>query len=130
MAFNSEKIERIVKAKGIKAKDFFAYVYPGRSGSAYFGSIASNNNPKADAIERIADLLECPIDELFDRQPATPDEPVSTNANESPEDGVLIETVRHLNNIISQQNETIADQSRHIDQLLQIIAKSQELNTK
>ena len=124
MAFNSAKIERIVKEKGIKAKDFFSYVYPGRSGKAYFGSIASNKNPKADTIERIANLLECSIDELFDRVPSTSGEPSVKNTNEGPDEGVLIETVRHLNNIISRQNETIAGQNRHIDQLLQMIAKS------
>ena len=67
MAYNSEKVSKMVRANGIKAKDFFAFVYPDRSGNASFHDILKNDNPKADTIERIADLLQCPIDVLFDR---------------------------------------------------------------
>ena len=68
MSFNSQKVERLVRTKGIKAREFFAYVYPDRSGNASFSDISKNTNPKADTIERIADLFQCPIDDLFDRE--------------------------------------------------------------
>ncbi len=67
MTFRGEKVAKLLRQKGIKAKDFFAYVYPERTGNASFSDIKRNDNPKADTIERIADLLQCPIDELFDR---------------------------------------------------------------
>lgn len=68
MAFNSKKVEQMVRSKGIMAKDYYAYVYPDRSGNASFPDIIKNVNPKAEAIERIANLLDCSIDELFDRE--------------------------------------------------------------
>lgn len=67
MPFNSKKVEKMVRSRGIKAREFFTIVYPDRSGNASFSDIIRNENPKAETIERIADLLQCPIDELFDR---------------------------------------------------------------
>ena len=67
MSFNSAKVEQMVRGKGIKARQFFSIVYPERSGNASFSDIRKNDNPKAETIERIADLLQCPIDDLFDR---------------------------------------------------------------
>ena len=57
MAFNSLKVQQMVRNKGIKAREYFAYVYPDRSGNASFQDIGRNDNPKAETIERIADLL-------------------------------------------------------------------------
>lgn len=68
MPFNSKKVEKMVRSRGIKAREFFTIVYPDRSGNASFSDIIRNENPKAETIERIADLLQCPIDELFDRE--------------------------------------------------------------
>jgi transcriptional regulator with XRE-family HTH domain len=69
MAYSGIKIAHLLKERGIKAKVFFEYVYPGRSGNSSFHDIERNDNPSAKAIERIADLLDCSIDELFDREP-------------------------------------------------------------
>lgn len=71
MAYSGNKIVHLLKERGIKAKEFFEYVYPGRSGNSSFHDIERNDNPSAKAIERIADLLDCSIDELFGREPAT-----------------------------------------------------------
>ncbi len=70
MPFSGQKVAEKLRIKAIKAKDFFAYVYPERNGNASFSDIIKNDNPKAETIERIADLLDCSIDELFDRAPA------------------------------------------------------------
>lgn len=72
MPYNPQKVAALVKSKGIKAKDFFAFVYPDRSGNPSFHAILTNDNPKAETVERIADLLHCSIDELFGRQPDGP----------------------------------------------------------
>ena len=126
MTFNSKKIEKMVRAKGIQAKEYFAYVYPGRSGNAYFGSIAGNNNPKADAVERIADLLQCSIDELFDRE--LPEEQTPETDKGADNDSVLVDTIKNLNNVIAQQNATIVSQNQHINQLLMLLNKTETLN--
>ena len=67
MPFSGQKVAEKLRIKAIKAKDFFAYVYPERTGNASFSDIIKNDNPKAETIERIADLLDCSIDAAADR---------------------------------------------------------------
>ncbi len=126
MAYNSEKVSRLVRSKGLKAKDFFAFVYPERSGNASFHDIESNTNPKADTIERIANLLQCPIDDLFDRETKYPTNQVtgdnntvsSYNVTADPE--VLAATNKHLRDVIERQDKTIAELNHRIDQLIEL----------
>ena len=126
MAYNSEKVSKMVRANGIKAKDFFAFVYPDRTGNASFHDILKNDNPKAETIERIADLLQCPIDELFDRETryATNNVTGDNNSvgnvsiNSNPE--VLNATIQQLQNIIARQDKTIDEQNHRIDQLIEL----------
>ena len=126
MAYNSEKVSRLVRSKGLKAKDFFAFVYPERSGNASFHDIESNTNPKADTIERIADLLKCSIDDLFDRETTYPTNQVTgdnntvgnVHINSDPE--MLMATIRHLREVIDRQDKTIAEQNHRIDQLIDL----------
>lgn len=128
MAFNSEKVERLVRERGIRAKDYFRIIYPGRSGNVSYRNIADNNNPKAEVVERIADLLQCSIDSLFDRETTGINNLVSGDNNTigdgnihidaTPE--VLLETNRHLRDIITRQDKTIEELNRRIDQLIEL----------
>ena len=126
MAYNSEKVSMMVRLKGIKAKDFFAFVYPDRSGNASFHDILKNENPKADTIERIADLLQCPIDDLFDREnkyvtnQVTGDNNTVSSYNVTADPEVLAATNRHLRDVIERQDKTIAELNRRIDQLIEL----------
>ena len=126
MAYDSEKVARLIKNKGIKAKEFFAYVYPDRSGNASFHDIARNNNPKADTLERIADLLQCPIDDLFDREikyvtnQVTGDNNTVSSYNVTADPEVLAATNRHLRDVIERQDKTIAELNHRIDQLIEL----------
>ncbi len=126
MAFKGANVVKLLRQKGIKAKDFFAYVYPERSGNASYSDIAKNDNPKAETIERIADLLQCPIEELFDRETryATNNVTGDNNSvgnvsiNSNPE--VLNATIQQLHNIIARQDKTIDEQNHRIDQLIEL----------
>lgn len=126
MAYNSEKVSRLVRNKGLKAKDFFAFVYPERSGNASFHDIESNTNPKADTIERIANLLQCPIDDLFDRETkyasnqVTGDNNTVSSYNVTADPEVLAATNRHLRDVIERQDKTIAELNHRIDQLIEL----------
>lgn len=126
MAFNSQKVEQLVRSKGVKAREFFAYVYPERSGNASYTDIAKNNNPKADTIERIADLLQCPIDDLFDRETkyatnqVTGDNNTVSSYNVTADPEVLAATNRHLRDVIERQDKTIAELNHRIDQLIEL----------
>lgn len=125
MAFNSRKVEQMVRSKGIKAREYFAFVYPDRSGNASFPDIIKNDNPKADTIERIANLLKCSIDELFDRNmPAYSSNHVTgdnntigSNITISSDPQVLNATISHLYDTIDRQDKTIESQQKTIDDL-------------
>ena len=74
----------------------------------------------------MADLLNCSIDELFDRQPSCSQNHVtgdynnvgSFNINSDPE--ILISTISHLRDIIERQDKTIDVQNHRIDQLIEL----------
>lgn len=124
MAYSGHKIAHLLKERGIKAKEFFEYVYPGRSGNSSFHDIERNDNPSAKAIERIADLLECSIDELFEREPryatnaVTGDNnTVGSNITISSDPQVLTATISHLHDTIERQDKTIESQQKTIDDL-------------
>lgn len=126
MAYSGEKVVSMAKAKGIKAKDFVAYVYPGRSGNTSFVDTKNNTNPKAETIERIADLLQCPIDDLFDRafkyvtNQVTGDNNTVASYNVTNDPDVLMATVSHLREVIVRQDQIIAEQNHRIDQLIEL----------
>ena len=116
----------MLRQNGIKAKDFFAYVYPERNGNASFSDIMKNDNPKAETIERIADLLQCPIDDLFDRETryatnqVTGDNNTVSSYNVTADPEVLAATNRHLRDVIERQDKTIAELNHRIDQLIEL----------
>lgn len=131
MAFNSKKVEKMVRSMGIKAKEFHAFVYPDRSSDGSFGylEIGNNTNPKAEAVERIADLLKCSIDELFDRDSHFVNSSSNTvtgdnnnvgnlQVNSNPE--VLIATNNHLKEIIDMQDKIIEKLNNRIDQIIEL----------
>ena len=126
MAFNSLKVEQMVRNKGIKAREYFAFVYPDRSGNASFQDIGKNDNPKAETIERIADLLQCPIDDLFERETkyvtnqVTGDNNTVSSYNVTADPEVLAATNRHLRDVIERQDKTIAELNHRIDQLIEL----------
>ena len=126
MAFKGENVAKMLRQKGIKAKDFFAYVYPERNGNASFADIIKNDNPKAETIERIADLLQCPIDDLFDRETryatnqVTGDNNTVSSYNVTADPEVLAATNRHLRDVIERQDKTIAELNHRIDQLIEL----------
>ena len=126
MAFKGAKVVKLLRQKGIKAKDFFAYVYPERSGNASYSDITKNDNPKAETIERIADLLQCSIDDLFDRETryatnqVTGDNNTVGNFNINSDPEILISTISHLRDIIERQDKTIDEQNHRIDQLIEL----------
>ena len=126
MAFNSQKVEQMVRGRGIKAKDYFRIVYPDRSGNVSYGDISKNKNPGAEVVERIADLLQCSIDELFDRDAphagnqVTGDNNTVGNINISTNPEVLMETNRHLRDVINRQDKTIEELNKRIDQLIEL----------
>lgn len=126
MAYNGNKVVEMVKARGIKAKDFVAFVYPGRSGNTSFVDTKKNTNPKAETIERIADLLQCPIDELFDRETrfvtnhVTGDNNTVSSYNVTADPDILVATNKHLREVIERQDKTIEELNHRIDQLIEL----------
>ena len=128
MAFNAAKVEQTVRERGITVRAFYSFVYQ-RSGNQGFKDIRNNTNPKAEAIERIADLLECSIDDLFDREKRYSNTQVtgnnntisSFNVNNDPD--ILLATIKHLQDVITRQDKTIEEKNQIINKLIEL-AKS------
>ena len=120
MAYNGEKVVSMAKAKGIKAKDFVAYVYPGRSGNTSFVDTKNNTNPKAETIERIADLLQCPIDELFDRDTTYVGDTISADNNSTAFKGTS-SCDPHLLDIIKSRDRQLDKSQQQIDRLIALL---------
>ena len=69
MPFNGKKVIEMAKKRRVKAYEFKAAVFPERSSGAFsWSQIENAKKPKAVTIEAIADFLQCPIDDLFDRR--------------------------------------------------------------
>lgn len=137
MPFNSQKLVKLLKERGVRAKDFFENVYPERSGNPSFHDIEKNKNPKADTIERIADYLGCSIDDLFDRDTTHStnhvmgdNNTVGSNITISNDPNVLTATITYLHDIIARQDKTIADQNRRIDQLIELANRGLNISDK
>ena len=132
MAFNSKKVEEMVRARGIKAKDFFKFAYPDRSGNVSYGDISNNKNPGAEVVERIADLLQCSIDELFDREPQHPTSGDHIEASENSTafkgtntcDPRLLDIIQQQGLQIDRAQEHLTKAQQQIDRFLTILESS------
>ena len=128
MAFNSKKVEEMVRARGIKAKDFFKFAYPDRSGNVDYKAISKNKNPGAEVVERIADLLQCSIDELFDREPQYPTSGDHIEASENSTafkgtyscDPRLLDIIEKQSCQIDRAQEHLTKAQQQIDQLIEL----------
>lgn len=120
MPFNGKKAVRIAREKGIKAKDFVSYIFPDRSGNTSYKDVERNDNPKAATIERIANLLDCSIDELFDRETAHVGDTISADNNSTAFKGTSTCDSRLLDIIEARDRQLDKSQSQ-IDRLLGLL---------
>lgn len=120
MAFNSKKVEEMVRARGIKAKDFFKFAYPDRSGNVDYKAISKNKNPGAEVVERIADLLQCSIDELFDRESQYPSENSTAFKGTYSCDPRLLDIIEKQSCQIDRAQEHLTKAQQQIDQLIEL----------
>ena len=130
MPFNGSRVEQMARSQRLNAKDFKALVYPGRTGNFSWDQLRASTNPSAKTIENIADLLKCPIDDLFDRKVKYATNQVTGNnntvgnihINSDPE--ILMATINHLQDVIARQDKTIDEQNRRIDQLIELAKRA------
>ena len=102
--FNGQKIKKIIEEKGLTYKDVYESI--GMTGTTFFNITSGEGNPKADNLEKLADILQCPIDAFFDRD-------IDIHFQES--NGTAIKTEnsgyvtipKDLLNLIKSQSETI-----------------------
>ena len=130
MPFNSEKVSQLIRSKGIKAKEYFSFVYPERSGNASYTDIVKNFNPKAETIERIADLLQCPIDELFDRNvDKSSGDRITADNNSTAFKGTYTCDPRLLDIIQARDRQLDMAQSQ-IDRLLELLEEKKKVSIR
>ena len=117
---------QIALNRGLKAKDFRAAVFPDRTGNFSWKEIEKSTNPNAETIEATANLLQCSIDELFDREApystnnVTGDNNTVGSYNITADPEILAATNQHLRDIIDRQDKTIAELNHRIDQLIEL----------
>ncbi len=135
MAFNGKKAVQIARSKGIKTKDFVAFVFPDRSGNTSLKDVERNNNPTAATVERIADLLQCSIDSLFDRDVPQATTNVSCDHIEAAENSTafkgtntcdqrLLDIIQRQGLQIDRAQEHLAKAQQQIDRFLTILEGS------
>lgn len=128
MPFNGKKVAAMAKKKGIKAKDFVAYVYPDRSGNTSYADVEKNDNPKARTVELMADILQCPIDELFDREvEVSAGDNITADNNSTAFKGIntcdprLLDIIQARDRQIDKAQQHLDKSQSQIDRLLAIV---------
>lgn len=128
MPFNGRKVADIAKKKKIKAKDFKAAAYPGRTGAFTWKEIEKAKDPNSSTVEAIANLLDCSMDVLFDRESKYQAATISGdhnqigngNVNINTDPAVLMEVIRHQSDIIRRQDRTIDELNHKVDKLIEL----------
>jgi len=126
MAYNGKKVVQIALNRGLKAKDFRAAVFPDRTGNFSWKEIEKSTNPNAETIEATANLLQCSIDELFDREApystnnVTGDNNIVSSYNVTADPEILAATNQYLRDVINRQDKTIVELNRRIDHLIEL----------
>lgn len=125
MPYNGKKVVQLAQNRGLKAKDFRSAVFPERTGNFSWEEIKKSTNPSAETIEATANILQCSIDELFDRTPApanqvTGDNNTVSSYNVTADPEILAATNTHLRDVIARQDKTIAELNHRIDQLIEL----------
>ena len=117
MPFNGLKVIKMAEERKVKAYEFKAAVYPDRSGSFAWTELKKASNPNTATIEAMADFLQCPIDDLFDRriELPTPGDNIQADHNST--------AFKGTNNCDVRLLAMIEARDRQIDQLLHIIAE-------
>lgn len=64
--YNSLNLKSLMATRGVRIVDLVKTTKVSKS--TIIGMLSENANPSADKLERIADVLRCPIDAFFDRK--------------------------------------------------------------
>jgi peptidoglycan hydrolase CwlO-like protein len=126
MQINKEWIEELCRKYGIKPKQIRDVLWP-NSKKKQLGYFNYTKNPGVDYVEKIADVLNCSVDELLRRplyrtQQITGDNNQVGNVN-------INNDVESLNMIIRSQSQVIAHQDEEIDRLNhQLKTKDQQID--
>lgn len=68
--FNGLKLKRLIELSNMTQKDFC--LQSGISEQSLYGYFESKGNPTSKALEKMANILQCSIDDFFDREVTGP----------------------------------------------------------
>lgn len=120
--FNGQKIKDIIYQKGLSQKEVFNRA--GIKEATYYSLFKEEANPTSNILESIANVLECSIDEFFDRTNGTQSIQIGYNitGNGNKVGNIELNECRaelvHLNEIIKQKDALIAEKERTIQLLI------------
>lgn len=118
--------------KGITKKELSIMLW-GDTDSRTFAYLENRKNISSSVIEKIADILDCNIDDLFERENrAKSNIEVSNNIfssiNVNSDPQIMLQTINLLNRSLADKEKEIERLGRLYDKIYDIIEKMQETN--
>lgn len=129
MPFNGSKVVQIARERKLKGVDFKKSVFPNRTGNFSWDEIENSTNPNAATIEAIANILDCSIDELFDRPASTSvtmGDHIEANENSTAFKGTnscdsrLLDIIESGNRQLDKAQSQLDKAQQQIDQLIEM----------
>lgn len=121
--FNGLKLKKLIELSNLTQKDFS--LQSGISEQSLYGYFEPKGNPTAKALEKMANILQCSIDDFFDRSIETTGTSighhVNGNGNKVSGDITLSECrteIEHLRALLGEKERIIAEKERTIQILM------------
>lgn len=132
MAFSTNNVLNLMAKKGITKKELSIMLW-GDTDSRTFAYLENRKNISSSVIEKIADILDCNIDDLFERENrAKSNIEVSNNIfssiNVNSDPQIMLQTINLLNRSLADKEKEIERLGRLYDKIYDIIEKMQKTN--
>jgi transcriptional regulator with XRE-family HTH domain len=115
--YNGQIIKDIAESRGLQLKEVFseAKIKEG----TFYQMVGPKGNPKADKLESIANVLECSVDDFFDREINNKSNiSVNGHKNQVGNGNVMVESqaneIEHLKKLLEEKENMIAEKERTI----------------
>jgi transcriptional regulator with XRE-family HTH domain len=114
--YNGQRIKELAEKRNINLSTLCAKA--GIKKSTFWHMLGPKGNPGADKLDLLADLLECSVDDFFDRSGIEKQNVLSVNVNSNHHNVISVESseITHLKELLREKERTIQillDQLKH-----------------